>query len=1184
MVTKYLKLFAATVVALFALAACQNERTIELYGEGGDPNALDVTFTIKDYDEVTLRSHLRPEDEHNIENLVVWVFDKHEDRVEDVLISHDPKKDFGFVLNENRPTNNSEGSVDKGIPFGGTKTKGKLAEKLSLQIKQNGGNVTIVALANFASDNFVLEDAEGGVYNSEEQFKKITTLDQLRKLRLNLNKRNNEHASSERYESPLLYGVEKVTPDDFKNKSVISIQLVPFIAKITAMVKPGNDVTINSISYHFQNIPTSTKIFSALAKSQDSKGELNLKDTPSAKMMMDYNKKTKRVDSFQVLGYLVPNYPEPKKAIDSQAIADAQARKKEGKSGYTAFDLRQKRMKADDKGGYVKNGDWEYAPDEATALVMEADLVVKKGTTEQQATVTYTVVLGDFSGVTDWINPTSKDLKKINNYNIESATHYNYTITINGVNNIIVEATSPNKLDEPNPSVEGGTVVGDKAVYQLDSHYEQRTFILAASDFGIFADQNVQTKTLLPNAKLEFMIRTPFQPYRLVSYTKSDAENLLKNGIPDDKKVDNDWLRIYVHKPFNKLGAKIRFDNNNLPSILYSETTSDASVGTSVSDFWDKTLTVEQFIAWMLTEPATLFDANNAICITLFVDEYYYDWDPTKVAKEDRRQDNKDKDLWKVFANAPDRKFSLLTGGIHKSADQQSLYTNGTYLSISQYSIKTFFTEDPDGIRVWGVESIDETPNIPFFNAPPTSTRRFMNDSNNNGWMNTLNVIAAGYRIRDEYGIGGFMRWSGENNMYIICNSLEPETLRKLKFEKIYSSTTKATPKGLALASGYYQSGGRTENASMSPMTRNRDDNRDNLMQANELKWYIPAQMQANMITANDHYLPAYAQLDAPASPHFGTQYSFVMFTSTLYSGSGNGVSNSLNGLVIAPEFESVMPYFQATANGFTDGGATSSYDRMRTTSRLVRNLGFIDYNSNDRPDGYSKNFDREYYKKEPMTWIYFKPNLTNLTTADRKKAKDHGGVFVIKDYLDPNVLRRAFVDSELPIHTESDAANRVYYKGFRMSKQFVNDGTKAANTLLYKQAELNNLLYSHNSPCKTYTEEGAKGIGRWRLPNLVEISIMGCGTEDANDFISAASTAAQPNNIWTSTVISSTETRRGIRNYSLYYNGYMTYPMSSFAPGYGKSILDGDWAGAIRCVRDLTDEEYDRYQSEIHL
>ena len=115
-------------------------------------------------------------------------------------------------------------------------------------------------------------------------------------------------------------------------------------------------------------------------------------------------------NSFRSEGYLIPNYPEYKRQITSEDVAAAQRQKERGKSGYTAFDLRQKRVKKDLPDGTVENGAWEYAPDDATAFVMEADITINKEGNEQQAYITYTVVLGDFSGVTDWINPTPDDL------------------------------------------------------------------------------------------------------------------------------------------------------------------------------------------------------------------------------------------------------------------------------------------------------------------------------------------------------------------------------------------------------------------------------------------------------------------------------------------------------------------------------------------------------------------------------------------------------------------------------------------------------------------------------------------------------------------------------------------------------------------------------------------------------
>lgn len=1177
MVTKYLKLFTATLVALFALAACQNERTIDLYGEGGDLASTDVVFTIKDYDEVNLRSHLRPEDEHRIESMVIWVFDKQGRAIGKPIISHAPEDDFGFIANV-APGIQSGGSTDKGIPFGGTQTKGQIGGQLKLKLKNLSDQMTIVGLANFDSENFALEETDGTAVTTDVQFMAIDDIEKLRALRLNINRKNHSATSSERYESPLMYAYKAVTLKEIK-EGIISIQMVPYIAKISTKIVSGNEVTINSIKYHYQSIPTYTHIYNAVAKNQDG-SKIRPLNTPTTQMLYD-----SADDSYRSEGYLMPNYAVAQKLITKEDVSAAQARKDDGKSGYTAFDLRQKRIKTASPTVPYKfdNGDWEYAPKEATAFVMQADITVnKEDGTEQRATVDYTVVLGDFSGVTSWTNPTDTDLKKINNYFIESATHYVYTITINGVDNIIVEATSTSELDEPNPSVEGGTVVGDKAAYVLDSHYEQRTVLLNASDFDIFSDVN--TKSIKPNAKLQFLVETPFQPNTIISYNPVEAKSARINGVPKEKQVDNDWIRIYVHDPIKQKNRV--FDNANLPELIYTNT-DEVATGASVSNYTGKALTVEQFFTWLFENPAPLFDAKDNICITIFVDEYFYEWDPSKLSKQERNVDNKDKDLWKVFANAPDRKFFLLTDNVQTSADQKSTYIRGTYLSLIQHSIKTFFTDSPQGVRVWGVESIDETPNIAWCWVGPGISSRWMTHSLANGWINTWNVMAGSHRPLDTaYNIGGYADYIRKNYDpaigYIMTEidgkfgeSGENNYKKKIKLWPLRTrgASTGVTfgPDRALIGSGFQQNVGM-----YTPFLRNRDVNRDGLMQANELKWYIPSQFEAEMLVMFEQALPGYARLKAPKNTTF--KNPLVLYTSTAYNEDARVYSS--NNVVITVPGISATPIYQALSGNFS-GAPASNIWNLRSTTRLIRDLGIIEKSSIEDKTGWSYNLDNIYYVRNANKFMRFIPNIDGKDA--QTAANNFGGVFVGYQHLSPSTVRYAFADGELPKHNEFDSSMRVYYKGFRLSSRYIGSSDYDKDKQFrWDYDTLNDLLRRGKSPCKEYYENADQSDkGTWRLPNMSEMAIMALTVPHNSDyfFFNNKKNGNKVFNVWSSTRPSAYETRTSKNGFFMRVGDNITYPMGYDAPGYSFQV--DDWKNYVRCVRDLTDAEWNKYKNK---
>lgn len=1154
MVTKYFKLFATTLVAILALASCRNERTIDLYGEEGDPSSLDVIFNVRDFEEVTLRSHLLPEDEHSIDDIVIWVFDKQGQIIGTPVISHDARADFGFEPIQALDDNQDGGAVGKGVPFGGTKKKGEVGGQLKLRLKNLSDRVTIVALANFTSKTFALEDgATNAKFTSDDQFKGVKEISDLRKLRLQLNQGGDATTSSERFESPLMVAYHTVKPEEVASGKV-SIQLTPYIAKITANVKPGTGVQINSIRYHYENVPTRTDLINSFEKKQGSIRELALLPTPTTNMHPNRDK-----SSFRAEGYLIPNYAKAKKTITANDVAEAQAKKKAKGTGYTAFDLRQKRVKENAADGYVENKEWMYAPDEATTLVIDAELTLRDGDKEKIAILTYSVVLGDFSGVTDWSHPTEADLTKINNYFLESGTHYKYNITINGINNVIVEADSPDRLVEPNPSVEG-TVIGNKPTFVLDSHYEQRTFLLSSSDFDIFSDIN--NMTLKPDAKLQFMVQTPFEPLKLISYNALEAKKARENGVTD--KVDNNWIRIYVHDPLKQTNGY--FDNNNLPEIIYSKTEGDVGKGVPVANYWGHTLTVEQFFAWLLEQPKPLFDKKNAICITMFVDEYFYLTDPKSTAT------TQDINLWKKFCNVPDRKFFLLTGDLHKSADQKSRYTEGTYLSVSQHSIKTIFTKTAEGVRIWGVESIDEQPNRSFTKNGPGEPAMWYNVYTSNGWSNTWNLLAG------DHSVAGGGTTAGTDGGWIKGGTHLIMKQRKNSGQgtqdNYWSEMTIGAANGVDMRDkANYQ-------AVYSPLTRNRDVNRDDKFQASEMKWYIPSSSEVMVIALAESLFPSYAKLDVKRTESNRSKYPnapLVLHSSTMFR--NNAITQtSYNPIVFLPNDFCHVPLYQVLNDAsFYNVGSINFAKAMSdfySTTRLIRDLGVVEDEVSEIGTTYHM---REGERTENHnTFLKFKPKYADPGRRPVGSRDRTSGDF-IAGCLTTELTRAGFVDGELPAHTENDSAIRIYKKGFKVAGSYAYINSSAGtvvNRYGLSYDDLKGRLLLRNSPCKGYYEESDKSdLGKWRLPNILELGLMGTAMPLDYWFNTLESeNGTVKKTVWSATTPSfaSPKSRSTFQNLFLYLDQQIFWTMNFKEDTFGKPASASKWQGYVRCVRDI--------------
>lgn len=63
------------------------------------------------------------------------------------------------------------------------------------------------------------------------------------------------------------------------------------------------------------------------------------------------------------------------------------------------------------------------------------------------------------------------------------------------------------------------------------------------------------------------------------------------------------------------------------------------------------------------------------------------------------------------------------------------------------------------------------------------------------------------------------------------------------------------------------------------PFLRNRDNNRDGQMQANEMQWYIPSVCETNMLYVAERVLPLKSRLVG----HAPSDNATALFTSKLY-------------------------------------------------------------------------------------------------------------------------------------------------------------------------------------------------------------------------------------------------------------------------------------------------------------
>lgn len=326
-----------------------------------------------------------------------------------------------------------------------------------------------------------------------------------------------------------------------------------------------------------------------------------------------------------------------------------------------------------DYGTYdIENGMWEYAPEQATYIIIKGELqmVVDPGLTTEQhliADVTYYVHLGDFASDKD-------------NYDVKRNTHYKYTINIKGVESIEVEVDTSNDdidgITESQPGAMGHLYEAEEDIYTFDAHYGQRVYTIRANDVDL--------------ENMTWYVRTPFG----------------REGVPQKdafgQEIYNDLDYKWVEFMLNDMGEDEAY------STECETYPSDKTRLMSVIDVLS--FIKAETVAWK-EGLSCAYDKNGEIRFTVFVDEFYYSQNPMNPGDTEV--------LWKKFVNQPNRLMHILCKN-NRSKDGDSSVT-GSILTIRQRSIQTPYNINPsltDLQEGWGCETVDEMHKKAWFYHP----------------------------------------------------------------------------------------------------------------------------------------------------------------------------------------------------------------------------------------------------------------------------------------------------------------------------------------------------------------------------------------------------------------------------------------------------------------------------------
>lgn len=553
------------------------------------------------------------------------------------------------------------------------------------------------------------------------------------------------------------------------------LRLYRILSKNTVNISAGTGVTFTLTSYGLYNVPNG----GSLVKTAEPTATFDTTNPDEFSRMLTS-------DQSSISFYLPENM-----AGNGQNITTWQDREK------NSYDSSSK--------------EFTNAPEHSTYLVLRGNY--EKG--EYQANVEYSIHLGDFG-------------KDLTDFNVERNFSYIYNVTINGVDDIIVEA----KKEGDRPAEEG--IVLKKAnansILEVDCHYEARTMtftkeeILAEADKGLM----LRLETAFGTSRVLY-VRTDAiydgptsEAQVLATYTDGTINQAdLAKCIESGKELDYEWLHFVRNTTGNRMTngdaltnvAMWPGDNNQRGGLLVN--------GTAHMDVF---YFLRQLITDATAATPSVFFTNNSTTenVTCFIDENYY---PDK--------------SWAEYVNKEeDRVAYFLTEEFHVSDDNKSIYTVIKY-AIKQKSIWTFYNPAmAEVVNAFGVESVSEERTSSRSDTTIPDTNR----NDDNGF-----TAAKGYQTGQDFYSGSLDARAGEQNQY--------------------TTVLKAC------------------------MSRNRDSDGNGNINDNEMKWYLATINQYKGLSVGIEVLPTSARLFNINDMHnftYGKNYDEVAEYHFYSASSGN--------------------------------------------------------------------------------------------------------------------------------------------------------------------------------------------------------------------------------------------------------------------------------------------------------
>ena len=756
-----------------------------------------------------------------------------------------------------------------------------------------------------------------------------------------------------------------------------------------------------------------------------------------------------------------------------------------------------------DPGTSAEDKEWTNAP-------KNSSFVVISGTYEGNATidgiqgqpvtanVEYTIHLGDFS-----------DSGSVGNFSVERNYSYTYNVKVLGVDNIVVEAK---KTGGDQQGAEGSVYdqSSTEYSYNLDAHYEQVYLEYNLSSIANSLGQGLEGEDL-DNAianQLDYTHeetenepyttrnkRGTLSPYKIYAdavRANKDVDDakaaVLKGGgtgIEPTKGFDYKWIE-FLPQTGTDISAYPGISSwamESLDGLKNSQFYAGATGTSSMLDVYDMIVEMGKAIKQIYndgnkngtpssTKITISQNSNDYVArFTAFVNEYYYLRHPLTGAKATS---------WSVMTNKIPREM-IIAMSTQTSTDGNSSYSK-IHSYISQLAMQTFYNDRVTSINAFGMETYNETPLSIAFGTPISTTGLTDNDGRKN---QKILIGASSSPDWSDYISLSYNGWTAS----------------------VGTNRTKHK-----LSNAY-------KNAYSACMSRNRDLNGNELIDENEIRWFLPSLNEYIRMGIGNNGISSAAQL--------------YMGDKTTMKKSSYPTSYVNDGALYYTSSEDAKRVYWAIEMG--SYGAVNEWSGSGPFPiRCIRNLPATDIS---RINDVVSDATYKYYENTSPNVIVFKDRLVSS-------------------------LYRQRASGSLEIHNEDGDANSFYYGIFVADNFLRTENPGQGYTYTYTLGDIigydgtvtwNGGRYSNNgtmtNPCAGYDQDGYTD---WRVPNLVELSAM-----NAAGLLSPKPDGYGDNDVACCTQFTNQSVRYGFAFSSLIY-----------CPGAETQQINNQVL--IRCVRDV--------------